>query len=369
MRSFSTWIPAASQAPHRFDPAKDFFHPLADALAGLGSALGGGTRIQAGEVHAVLAGDVRHQRPCPARAHEIFPVIRLVRADGFDRDAWVEFLVGVHGSQRHHRLGFGDRVVPREVGAQAVPVLHQKGPAKTELRCFAVGLPIPHALGISRALGRVVAALFPAEVHTGIAGVFVLGGLDFLRIRTVLAEEAFQTGPRLDERAVGGEVFVARPALLTAQIIDLGQEEFGPIGGKDTLVVLGKDAGVKAAFAELAVKEPKPEPMVAEWFGEDAFTADRVKGLEHAGLEPLFRRDAGAAQLLVEIVEQWRKLLEDGVHAPLDGPQGMLGGHTLVEVKDAQKVWLGLRFPAQVLLTRCARPSSIKPKKRFSPNC
>ena len=117
----------------------------------------------------------------------------------------------VHLLQGHRWFAFGDGVVQREVGAQAVPVFHQRVRAKTQPGGRPVGFPIEHAVRIRRAVMRVVAPLFPAKVDRRIAGIFVFGGLDFLFVRPICADETFQARLGFEERAVGGEVFIARP--------------------------------------------------------------------------------------------------------------------------------------------------------------
>ena len=368
LRPFPAPIPAAPQATHRFDPAKDFFDLLANALAGLVAAPGRRAPIQSGEIHPRFARRMRRDVSLATPVHEVLAMIPLVGPHRFGDHPFVQLLVRVHLSQGHHRLGFGDGVVEREVRAQAVPVLHQDVPAKTQPGLFALRLAIQHALRVRRALVRVVAALFPTEVHARVAGILVLRGLDLGGIGPVLAHEAFQAGPRFDERAVGGEVGVAAPAFLTAQVIDLGEEEFGHVGGKDALVVLGEDAVVKAAFAELPVQEPEPEQIVAELLAEEAFTADGVEGGEHAGLEQLLGRDAGPAQFLVELVEEGRELLKHEVHAALNGAQWMAAGHALVQVDDGQEVRLGLRFSAHASLIQITTPCSNS-SETISPTC
>ena len=129
-----------------------------------------------------------------------------------------------------------------------------------------------------------------------------------------------------------------------AEVIDFGEEQFRHIGGEHALVVLGKNAVVKAAFTELAVQEPKPKPIVTELFAEEPFTADAVKRGEHTGLEQLFGRNAATTFPGVKFVEKRGKLLENGVHPALDRAQRMVGRDALVEIDDGQKVRLGLGF-------------------------
>ena len=68
------------------------------------------------------------------------------------------------------------------------------------------------------------------------------------------------------------------------------------------------------------------------------------KGGQHTRLEQLLRRNAVAPDVGIKFVKQRRELLQNRVHAALDGAQRMVGGHGGVEVDDRQKVRLSLRF-------------------------
>lgn len=233
--------------------------------------------------------------------------------------------MGLHLAQRRHRLRFGDRIMDREVGAQAVAVFHQDVPAKTQPGFFAVGLSIQHAFRIGRTPVRGVATRLAAEVDRRIAEVFLLGRGHFPPGGgAVLAHQALQAGPRFDERAVGGVGLVAGPAFPARQVIDLDKEEPGHVGGEHAWRVLGEDAVMEAAPAPFTVEEPGPEQVGAGPFAEEPFAAHAVAGGEPARLEPLLGRNAGVAFFRVEIVEQRRELLEHGIHVALDGPQRMI---------------------------------------------
>ena len=145
---------------------------------------------------------------------------------------------------------------------------------------------------------------------------------------------------------------------MPAQGIHFEKEELGHVGGKHALVVLGKDAVVETAFGELPVQKPKPEQIVTELFTKEPFTADAVKGGEHAGLEQLFGRNAGAAVVGIEIVKQRGELFQDDVHLAFDGAQRMIRRHALVEIDDRQKVRLGLEFSTHELQTNFPFASS-----------
>ncbi len=151
---------------------------------------------------------------------------------------------------------------------------------------------------------------------------------------------------------------VTGPAGLSAQVIHFEEKEFGHVGGKHPLVILGKDAVVETAFTEFPVEEPKPEQIVAELVAEEPLAADAVKGGQHSGLKQLFRRDAATTILGIEIIEERRKFTQNGVDMPLDGTERMVRRHALVEIDNRQKVRLGLRFSTHAL-------SDITPAKKF----
>jgi len=368
LRPFLSPIPAPPESTDRLEPAKYLLHPFPDFQTNLVALLEGGASVQPSHVQVVLARDVGRNFPFPAALDKTFLVIRLVRSYRFDLHAAVKFCVGVGLLQRHHRFGVDDGVVQREVGAQAITVLHQDMSAKTQPGGLSVGLPIQHTFGIGRTVVRVIAPLFSTKADRGIAGVFIFGGLDFLVIGSVLADKALQARPRFNQRAVSGEVFIAGPAFLPAQVIDFEEEELGHVGGKDPVVVLGKDAVVEAAFGKLAVKEPEPEQIVAELFAEEAFTANTVEGGEHTSLEQLLRWDAGASHLLIKFLEQRRKLFKNRVHTALDSAQRMRLRHALVEVDHRQKVRLGLGFSTHDYLMRFT-PSCSNSNETFSTAC
>ena len=358
LRSFQSPIPAPSKSAHHLDPAKDFLHPLADFQTDLITLLCRGAAVQAGHLDLLLARHMGRNLPFPAALHKAVLMIALVRPKRLELHAPIQLPVGVGLLQSHHRFAFCNRVMQGEVGAQAIAVFHQGVRAKTQPGFFPAGFPIQHTVRIGRALVRVVAPLFPAKVDRGIARVCVLGGLDFRGICPIFADEAFQARPRFNQRAVGGEMIVAGPAGLPAQVIDFEEEELGHLGGEHTLVVLGKNAVVETAFVELPVQKPEPEQIVAELLAKQPFTADAVKGGQHAGFEQLLGRDAGAALVGVKLIKERGKLFQDGIHLAFDRAQRMVRRHTLVQVDDRQKFRLGLGFSTHAL-------SDITPAKKF----
>src|SRR6266498_3913045 len=357
--SFSTPIPGASQPTHRLHPSKDFLYPLADLQTDLVTLLTRSAMVQARHLDTILAPHVWADLLLATTLDKDSLVIVFVRAHRLDAHALVKFLMGVDLLQGYRRLGLTDRVVQRELRTQTVSVVHQYVPAEAQLGFFAVGLSIQHALRIRRALVSVVAPFFPAEVHRGIAWILVFCAPDLLGIGAVFADEAFHTGPRLDQRAVRREVFITGPAFLTGEVIHFGEEKSGHVGGENPLVVLGEDAVVEATFAELPVEKPQPEQIVAQLFTKESFAAHTIESSEHAGLEQLLRRNTRRTILCVEIIEEGRKLFKNRVHSALDGAQRMVGWHALVQVDDRQEVRLSLRFSTHDFQTLLSSACSI----------
>lgn len=255
------------------------------------------------------------------------------------------------------------------VGAHAVAILHQDGPAKAQPGCLALGLVIWDTLRIGAAPVRVVAARLPTAVDPRIARVLLLGRWHLGRVGTVLAHETLQAGPRFDEGAVCGGMFIAGPAALARELIDFGETELGDVGRKHAVVVLGQDAVIEAALAELAVQKAEPEQVVAQLLAEEPLTAHAVEGGQHMGLEPLFRREAGSAVGLVEVIEPGRTFLEDGTDLALAGAPGMVGGDWGIEVEDGEEIELSLGCAAHTFLQTTLSASCLHSCKTFSTAC
>src|ERR1043166_3420611 len=222
-----TTVPTPTKSSHRLHPANDFLHALAEALAGLIPLRPDRAPIQSRHLHSLLACYMGRDLSLPTASHERFLVIPLVRPEGLRVGAFVQLRVLVHLPQRHHGLAFEDRIVNREVRTQAVAIFHQHVSAKAKLRFLTLGLAIQHAFGISAALVRVVGAPLAFELDRRIAGIVILGRANLPLVLAVFAHETLETGPRFNQRAVGGEMLVAGPAGLAGQIVDFGEEQLG----------------------------------------------------------------------------------------------------------------------------------------------
>src|SRR5258706_4222495 len=82
LRPFHSAIATAPKPAHRFHPAKDLFHPFANALTGAVTRPTGRASIQSRSVNPISACRVRRHGPLPTSGHKFLLVIRLVRTEG-----------------------------------------------------------------------------------------------------------------------------------------------------------------------------------------------------------------------------------------------------------------------------------------------
>ena len=108
------------------------------------------------------------------------------------------------------------------------------------------------------------------------AGILLLASLQLLGLAAVLEHDALEAGPRFNPRTLGTEVLVAGPAVRTRPRIHLCEEKPCRLGRKHVLVVLGKNAVVRATLAELVVEQPESGQIGTERFAEEPLAADTL---------------------------------------------------------------------------------------------
>src|SRR6266850_3068157 len=198
----------------RLEPAEDLLDELPLSLAHDVAGVARGAAIdRTRTIRGVLGHVRRHLQPAQT-SHEIPGVIPFV---GAQRDPAGAREGGGHGERR---LSLG---VPRcgcqaRIHRQAMTVLHQDVTLVAQLGLVRLALAGQPRLGVGRRGMGGVAARLAVEVHSRIAR--VVGRL----ARRVLALEALQPGPRLNERAVYGEVLLREQRALRGLGPDLVEE-------------------------------------------------------------------------------------------------------------------------------------------------
>lgn len=186
-----------AQAAHRLEPAEDLLDPFSLALTDPVAFGAGGPTIEPRRLATLDACDMRTNPVFAQMGHEILHVIALVGA----KRLWVDASAPGAGEHRARGAVFGlCRVGHEDIDAQPAAVLHEHMPAVTELRRLALALAHESRLRVRRAFVGGVRALLALEVGHPAAVITVLGR------RPVLASEALERGPRVDQGAIDGEM-------------------------------------------------------------------------------------------------------------------------------------------------------------------
>jgi hypothetical protein len=141
----------------------------------------------------------------------------------------------------------------------------------------------------------------------------------------------FSPGPRLNERAVHGEVLLREQRALRRLGPDLVEELPGDIAGEEALPVLGEHGCVPDRVVHRQADEPPEQQIEVELLHQQPLAPDAVERLQQQGAQQLLRRDRGTADAGVHSVEGWRQLGQDRVDHRPHRPERVVSGHALLE--------------------------------------
>ena len=177
-----------------------------------------------------------------------------------------------------------------------------------------------------------VAASLSTKVHRGVATVTVrCGGWV-----TIPGPEALETGRRLDQRSVHGEVLVREQAVSVCCHNDFIEQCLTHMVLQKALTVLGEGGGIETGLDQVHVQEPAEEQMIVQFLTEGPLTADRVEGDQYRGLQEPLGRNRRPASLCVHPVKLRRERRQGLVRQGLDRPQRMLWRHSALQVDEAK---------------------------------
>jgi hypothetical protein len=147
----------------------------------------------------------------------------------------------------------------------------------------------------------------------------------------VARAEALLTGPRLEQRAVHGEVLVGEQAL-TVRMDQDGVEEGGRnIAVEQPIAVLGKRGGRPHGVVHAEPHEPAKQQVVVQLLPQLPLTPDRVQRLEQQRPEQLLRRNRRTPEIDIQRPEPRREALERPIGDAPDRPQWMIRRHPLLQ--------------------------------------
>jgi len=184
-----------SQRAGLLQPSEALFDQPATAQADGIACVSRGAAIQIAASSLFVLCNVRRYIQRARRAHKILRVISLVRAQ-CDAPRAI-FLPLVEHQQRGVALGKSIGGRDHRGGDQSVAILHQRVAQIAQLRLLAIALLIESRVGIGGRFMRLIAALLPAKVRA------------IAIVRTILSAKALLRSPRLNQRSVHREMFIA----------------------------------------------------------------------------------------------------------------------------------------------------------------
>ena len=144
----------------------------------------------------------------------------------------------------------------------------------------------------------------------------------------VLPLKALVPRPRLDQRAIDGEVLIRQPRLGLGH--DQLKEALRDRVRQQTIPILGEHRWRPDRFIHLQAHEPPEQDVVVELLHEEALTPNRIEELQQLRPEQPLRRDRRPPHGRIQAVEVRRHLTQEPVHQRANRSQRMIGGHARV---------------------------------------
>lgn len=255
----------------------------------------------------------------PQMAHEFFDVIALVSTQALRMNMPTPSTGEQLARSAMFGLGgFGDQ----DVDAQADPI-HQEHVTSIAEPCK-LSVPLPHEPGfrVGCALVGGVRALLALEIdHPGTITA-VLGQL------TIVALEALERGPCVDQCAVNGEVIRREQFLAPGQANHLVEDAPGDVGLHQTLAQSAEGRLIQAGALEIHVKKPTKEDVVIELLAKLPVRANGVQRDQQLLLEQTLRCNQRSTDVRVKPGQVCRDRTERTVGQFLHPAQRMVGRHS-----------------------------------------
>src|SRR6516165_1894519 len=307
----------ATQSAPALHPAEDFLDPLALSLADPVALMPSRTGIEPWGIAALDLRNVRADAPAAKEVHKRLAVI----APAATETRRLQTLAGLALEQlcRRSRLALEHRA-HADVHAQPVAVLHERVSAKAQLGFLAGALAGRECLRITGRSMRIVGALRAAEIHSA--------PTIRRRWRTVFGLEALLSRPRLDQRAVHGQVLRGEQTFLASELHDRIEEALRQVLVHQSLAQAREVRLVEPRVLQTHVQEPAEQNVVVEHLAEQPVRAHRVQCDQQLPLQQPLRRNRGPASLGVKRVELTRQLLQHSIGVCLDATQRVIAWYS-----------------------------------------
>ena len=158
----------------------------------------------------------------------------------------------------------------------------------------------------------------------------VPSGPDFGGV-AVLALEALERSPGLDQRAVDCEVFVREQTLSLGLLHRPGEEALGDVVLDQARPILGEARVIEGTLLQIHVQEPAEQHVVVEHLAEQPIRAHRVQRNQQRRFEQSLRRDRRTAYRCVHRIEVRAHRGKHRVGLRLHPTQWMIGRDPLLD--------------------------------------
>ena len=152
------------------------------------------------------------------------------------------------------------------------------------------------------------------------------------RVAAILAAEALEAGPGLEQRAVHREVLARQQPLHLRQCKQLRQEALRHLAGEQPVAVLAERARVPNRVVHPEPDEPAEQEVELQPLHQLALRAHRVEALHQQRPQQPLGRDARPAQARVERFEVRRHRRQHGVHDITDRAQRMVRWYPRLQI-------------------------------------
>src|SRR6266852_5192908 len=202
----------------------------------------------------------------------------------------------VRGSLKLYSIAIGR--LDLKINQDGVEVLRQRMGRVTQLGLLTRALLGQLGLGISGRLMGGVGTALTAEVHRRITRI-----VRWLTRSHVLALEALERSPRLDQRAVHREVLVGE-RFAGARLRDHGAEELtGDRVLQQPRAVARKGRMVEARLVHLQIQKPAEQKVVVELLAKQPLAAHRLQRHQQRGFQQPLRRNRRPSYRAVQLIE------------------------------------------------------------------
>src|SRR5579863_210895 len=300
-------------------PAKDLFDPFALSLTDPVAPVARRARI---EPRGVAALDLRNVRPnalAAQKANEAPAVIALVGTQA----RRLQMLASLALEELTGRCRFAlQRRAHADIHAQPVTVLHQGVSAEAQLRFLTRTLLGGFRFGVRGGCMCVVGAAAAAKVHP--TAPIRRRWRPILRLETLLAR------PRLDQRAIHGQMLRGQQPLAAGDLHNRIEEALGNVLPHQPLAQAREVRLIQGGLLKTHVQEPAKQNVVIEHLAKQPIRAHRVQRDQQLTLQQSLRRNRRTARLGVERIQFAAQLLQHPIGVCLYAAKRVIDRHSRV---------------------------------------